>query len=96
MDAAGEGLRSFFEATLERMTVMALVCGHERLSGFQRRGLRTWKKDLAHLTGIENTGVEKTGIEYTAIEYAGVEDTGVEETGIEYAGAEDARDGRNQ
>jgi hypothetical protein len=39
------------------MKVMARACGHESLSGFERRDLTTWKKDIAELTGVEYAGV---------------------------------------
>lgn len=32
-------------------------CGHDSLSGFERRDLTTWEKDIADLTGIEYAGV---------------------------------------
>jgi hypothetical protein len=37
--------------------VMARACGHDSLSGFERRDLTTWKKDIADLTGVEYAGV---------------------------------------
>jgi hypothetical protein len=36
---------------------MARACGHDSLSGFERRDLTTWKKDIADLTGVEYAGV---------------------------------------
>ena len=57
IDSAADGLRNFFEATVELMAVMARVCGHDSLSGFERRDLTTWKRDVADLTGVEYAGV---------------------------------------
>jgi glutamate synthase domain-containing protein 2 len=57
IDSAADGLQNFFEATVELMKVMARACGHEHLSGFERRDLTTWKRDIADLTGVEYAGV---------------------------------------
>ncbi len=57
IDSAADGLQNFFEATVELMTVMARACGHDSLSGFERRDLTTWKRDVADLTGVEFAGV---------------------------------------
>ena len=57
VESAADGLRNFFEATVELMKVMARACGHDDLSGFERRDLTTWKKDIADLTGVEYAGV---------------------------------------
>jgi len=57
IDSAADGLQNFFEATVELMKVMARACGHDSLSGFERRDLTTWKKDIADLTGVEYAGI---------------------------------------
>jgi glutamate synthase domain-containing protein 2/nitrite reductase/ring-hydroxylating ferredoxin subunit len=57
VESAAGGLQNFFEATVELMKVMARACGHDRLSGFERRDLTTWKRDVADLTGVEYAGV---------------------------------------
>jgi glutamate synthase domain-containing protein 2/nitrite reductase/ring-hydroxylating ferredoxin subunit len=57
VESAADGLRNFFEATVELMKVMARACGHESLAGFERRDLTTWKRDVADLTGVEYAGV---------------------------------------
>lgn len=51
IDSAADGLTNFFETTVELMKVMALACGHDNLSGFDRRDLTTWKKDIVDRTG---------------------------------------------
>jgi len=56
IDSAADGLQNFFEATVELMKVMARACGHDCLSGFERRELTTWKKEIADLTGVEYAG----------------------------------------
>jgi hypothetical protein len=40
------------------MQVMARACGHDTLSGFERRDLTTWKKDVAELIGVAYAGVD--------------------------------------
>jgi glutamate synthase domain-containing protein 2 len=57
IDSAADGLQNFFEATVELMTVLARACGHDSLSGFERRDLTTWKREIAELTGVEYAGV---------------------------------------
>ncbi|QCC47958.1 glutamate synthase-related protein [Halobellus limi] len=57
IDSAAEGLQNFFEATVSLMKVMARACGHDSLSGFERRDLTTWKEEIADLTGVEYAGV---------------------------------------
>ncbi|MFP4625658.1 MAG: glutamate synthase-related protein [Natronomonas sp.] len=59
VDSAAEGLQNYFDATVALMKVMARACGHDRLSGFERRDLTTWKKPIADLTGVEYAGVER-------------------------------------
>jgi glutamate synthase domain-containing protein 2 len=56
IDSAAEGLRNFFGASVELMTVMARACGHDSLDGFERRDLTTWKRDVADLAGVEYAG----------------------------------------
>lgn len=57
VDSAAEGLKNYLEATVKLMKVMARACGHESLSGFERRDLTTWKTDVAELTGVEYAGI---------------------------------------
>jgi len=35
---------------------MARACGHDRLSGFTRDDLVTWKRNVADLTGVAFAG----------------------------------------
>jgi hypothetical protein len=58
IDSAAEGLQNYFQATVKLMQVMARACGHDSLSGFERRDLTTWKKDVAELTGVAYAGVD--------------------------------------
>ena len=59
IDSAADGLQNFFDATVELMKVIARACGHDNLSGFERRDLTTWKKEIADLTGVEYAGVDR-------------------------------------
>ena len=50
-------LQRFFEASTELMKVMARACGHRNLSDFCLDDLTTWKRDMAHLSGVAYGGV---------------------------------------
>ncbi|MCO4771810.1 MAG: Rieske 2Fe-2S domain-containing protein [Deltaproteobacteria bacterium] len=55
--ASAKRLSNWFEATVELMQVMARACGHSHLSDFAHGDLTTWKRDVAHLTGVSYGGV---------------------------------------
>ena len=50
-------LYNFFTASVELMKVLARGCGHGHLNQFVQDDLTTWKRDIAHLTGIHYAGV---------------------------------------
>ena len=50
-------LANFFEASTELMKVLARACGHRRLGDFQASDLSTWKREVAHLTGVRYAGM---------------------------------------
>jgi glutamate synthase domain-containing protein 2 len=50
-------LDNFFRASTELMQVMARACGHDHLNQFSPDDLTTWKREMAHLTGIRYGGV---------------------------------------
>ncbi len=54
---SAQQLNNFFEATVELMKVLARGCGHSHLSEFVQDDLTTWKRDIAHLTGVHYAGV---------------------------------------
>ena len=54
-------LKSWFEATVELMQVLARACGHRHLSEFAASDLTTWKKDMSHLAGVAYGGVDSNG-----------------------------------
>jgi glutamate synthase domain-containing protein 2/nitrite reductase/ring-hydroxylating ferredoxin subunit len=57
IDKSAEKLNSFFRAATELMQVMARACGHNHLDQFTIDDLTTWKREMAHLTGIAYGGV---------------------------------------
>ncbi len=57
IDSGADGVQNYFEATTKLMRVMARACGHDSLSGFERRDLTTWNTDIADPTGVEYAGV---------------------------------------
>ncbi|MFQ5527696.1 MAG: glutamate synthase-related protein [Thermoanaerobaculia bacterium] len=57
VDEAAERLKRFFEASVELMQVLARACGHTHLGQFRSGDLTTWKRDVAHLTGVRYGGV---------------------------------------
>ncbi len=54
---AAERLARFFIASVELMKVLARASGHRHLSDFSIDDLTTFKRDMAHLTGIAYGGV---------------------------------------
>jgi glutamate synthase domain-containing protein 2/nitrite reductase/ring-hydroxylating ferredoxin subunit len=52
-----EQLNNFFRASTELMQVMARACGHNHLNQLSVDDLTTWKREMAHLTGIQYGGV---------------------------------------
>jgi glutamate synthase domain-containing protein 2 len=50
-------LCNFFEASTELMQVLARACGHSHLNQFQLSDLTSWKRGVAHLTGVRYGGV---------------------------------------
>jgi glutamate synthase domain-containing protein 2 len=54
---AAQRLARFFGAAVELMQVMARACGHDHLNQLTLEDLTTWKRDVAHLTGIAYGGV---------------------------------------
>jgi len=39
------------------MKVLARACGHDQLSALEVADLTTWKREIAHLTGVRYAGV---------------------------------------
>ena len=57
IEKGAEQLNNFFRASTELMQVMARACGHGHLREFSPDDLTTWKREMAHLTGIPYGGV---------------------------------------
>jgi glutamate synthase domain-containing protein 2 len=57
IEQGAEQLNNFFRASTELMQVMARACGHSHLGEFSSDDLTTWKREMAHLTGIQYGGV---------------------------------------
>jgi len=57
IDKSAEQLNNFFQAATELMQVLARACGHDHLDQFTMDDLTTWKREMAHLTGIGYGGV---------------------------------------
>ncbi|MBD3869878.1 MAG: alpha-hydroxy-acid oxidizing protein [Acidobacteria bacterium] len=57
IEKGAEQLSNFFHASTELMKVMARACGHDHLGEFSADDLTTWKREMAHLTGIRYGGV---------------------------------------
>jgi glutamate synthase domain-containing protein 2 len=50
-------LDNFFRAATDLMKVLARACGHSHLRDFNQDDLTTWKREMAHLTGLTYGGV---------------------------------------
>ena len=57
VDEAAHRLARFFTASVELMKLLARACGHTHLKELNRDDLTTWKREIAHLTGINYGGV---------------------------------------
>jgi glutamate synthase domain-containing protein 2 len=57
IEKGAEQLNSFIRASTELMQVMARACGHSHIREFSSDDLTTWKREMAHLTGIQYGGV---------------------------------------
>ncbi len=54
---SAQRLARYFEATVELMKILARACGHDALSKLCVDDLTTWKRDIAHLTGVRYAGM---------------------------------------
>jgi glutamate synthase domain-containing protein 2 len=57
IDRGARQLANFFRAATELMKVLARACGHSHLNEFNPDDLTTWKREMAHLTGLNYGGV---------------------------------------
>ena len=56
VEQSAQRLASYLRSTVELMSILARACGHDRLGGFERRDLTSWKRDTADLAGIRYAG----------------------------------------
>ena len=56
VEKSSQQLANFFHASTELMQVMARACGHAHLNQFTKDDLATWKRDMAHLSGVNYAG----------------------------------------
>ena len=57
IEKGAEQLNNFFRASTELMQVLARACGYRHISRFSPDDLTTWKREMAHLTGVQYGGV---------------------------------------
>jgi len=57
VDIGAKRLSTFLDASVQLMQVMARACGHDHLSKFVHNDLTTWKREMAHLSGVAYGGV---------------------------------------
>ena len=57
IDEAAERLARYFAASVELMKLLARACGHTHFNQFRVEDLTTWKREVAHLTGVAYGGV---------------------------------------
>jgi glutamate synthase domain-containing protein 2/CDGSH-type Zn-finger protein len=57
VNAGANRLATFFAASTELMQVMARACGHDHLAKFNTNDLTTWKREMAHLSGVSYGGL---------------------------------------
>jgi len=57
IETSAHRLKTFFEASVELMQVMARACGHRSLSGFNAGDLTTFKPEMSALSGVAFAGV---------------------------------------
>ncbi|MDH3270747.1 MAG: glutamate synthase-related protein [Gemmatimonadota bacterium] len=57
VEESAKRLDRYLRASVDLMRVLARACGHDRLSGFDRTDLTTWKREIAELTGVAYAGM---------------------------------------
>lgn len=58
VEESARRLANYLAATVSLMQVLARACGHARLGDFEVGDLTTWKRDVAHLTGVTYAGIK--------------------------------------
>lgn len=57
VEKSAQQLKTYLEATVELMQVIARACGHTHLNQLCIDDLTTWHRDIAYLTGVKYAGV---------------------------------------
>ncbi|PHR61683.1 MAG: glutamate synthase [Robiginitomaculum sp.] len=57
VEIAAQKLARYFGASVELMQVLARACGHDDLSKLNLNDITTWKREMAHLSGIYYGGL---------------------------------------
>ena len=61
IQVSAKRLHNYLEATVSLMKVLARACGHSSFSEFSAHDLTTWKRDMAHLSGVKYGGMSLNG-----------------------------------
>ena len=57
VDQSAERLSTFFDASVQLMSVMARACGHNALRDLNQEDLATWHREMALLSGVRYAGI---------------------------------------
>jgi glutamate synthase domain-containing protein 2 len=57
IQASAKQLHNYFDATVELMKLLARACGHSSFEDFSVGDLTTWKREMAHLSGVRYGGL---------------------------------------
>lgn len=61
VEVGAQKLARYFGASVELMQVLARACGHDDLKKLNPKDLTTWKREMAHLSGIRYGGLDLDG-----------------------------------
>lgn len=60
VDQSAQRLATYFQSTVELMSILARACGHDHLNGLNTSDLSSWQSDMADLAGIRYAGVGRS------------------------------------
>ena len=61
VEVGAQKLARYFGASVELMQVLARACGHDDLAKLNPKDITTWKREMAHLSGIRYGGIDLGG-----------------------------------
>jgi glutamate synthase domain-containing protein 2 len=61
VEVGAQKLARYFGASVELMQVLARACGHDDLTKLNPKDITTWKREMAHLSGIRYGGIDLGG-----------------------------------